>query len=42
MKKDEVPPHWSGLVTQYSESSTDANIDVASTWAAEDFTHEGD
>ena len=42
MQSGEVPPHWADLVANHSESATDTNIDVANTWAAEDFACEGD
>ena len=42
MQSGEVSPHWADLVANSSKSATDSNIDVANTWAAEDFTCEGD
>ena len=34
-KNGEIPPHWTDLVKQNSESATDVTIDLTNTWAAE-------
>ena len=42
MKYGEIPPHWTDLVEQNSESATDLTIDLANTWTAETSDCDGD